>query len=266
MIEAEDRAPDRLGRRLILGVGAAAAVYVDIRFAMPRVAEVFAPDFEFEALREPAGFRRIDGGASTAEFDPFFELSGDATTRAESHVADVGTRVCDALFGDEATGGDLVPVASFSDYNCPFCRVLTVRLARIEAAAPRRIRMSWHELPLLGDASMTAARGALAAKRQGTYLAFHRRLMNSRFQTTPDYLATLAQDLGVDAERLANDMQSDAITKEIANSLALARIFGFIGTPALVVGRTVVQGEISEPRLERLIERERADGPLAACA
>jgi hypothetical protein len=46
----------------------------------------------------------------------------------------------------------------------------------------------------------------------------------------------------------------------------LAELFAFVGTPALVVGRTVVQGEINDARLERLIARERMDGPIEACA
>ncbi len=251
---------------MLLGVGALGVGYAGLRYGIPRLSEFFAADFEFVAMNEPAGFRRIDGGASTAGFDPFFGISGADAAQAEGVVSDVRTRLCSTLFGDPTPPGGLVPVASFSDYNCPFCRVLTERLAQMQSVPPRQIEVFWHELPLLGEGSMMAARGALAAKRQGAYVAFHRRLMQSRFQTTPAYLATLAEDLGVDEEQLVRDMQSEDVTTEIADSRALARIFGFIGTPAMLVGRTVVQGEISQIRLQRLIDRELADGPIGACA
>lgn len=113
---------------------------------------------------------------------------------------------------------------------------------------------------------MLAAQGALAAKRQDAYVDFHRRLMRAPFQTTPEYLEALSDAIGVDHAQLRADMTSEGVRREIAESSALAKTFRFIGTPALVVGRTVVQGEIDDATLERLIERERADGPIGACA
>jgi protein-disulfide isomerase len=52
-------------------------------------------------------------------------------------------------------------------------------------------------------------------------------------------------------------MNSRATAAAIARTTALAAALGFIGTPALVVGRTVVQGDITRRQLERLIEDER---------
>jgi len=111
-----------------------------------------------------------------------------------------------------------------------------------------------------------AAQAALAAKRQDAYVAFHKRLMRTPFGTTPEYLDVLAEDIGVDGARLRADMASEDVRRELRESSALADIFAFVGTPALVVGRTIVQGEIGDARLKRLIERERADGPIEACA
>ena len=125
--------------------------------------------------------------------------------------------------------------------------------------------VSWHELPLLGQSSRDAARGALAAKRQGAYAAFHLRLMRSRFATTPAYLRRLAIDLDIDAEKLIADMNDPSISEEIEMSAAVSRVFGFIGTPALVVRRTVVQGEISEHNLDRLLKIELQSGPPDTC-
>jgi protein-disulfide isomerase len=111
-----------------------------------------------------------------------------------------------------------------------------------------------------------AAKAALAAKRQGAYVAFHEALMRGAFVATPAFLADLAARLDIDPEQMRADMQSPETARAIAESRALARLFAFPGTPALIVGRTVVVGEIDDATLRALIDREREDGPIPACA
>ena len=252
-------------RNLVIGGLAIAGGYAALRFGPPAVAGLFAGDFDFEPIERPAGFRRIAGGDSSSGFNLFMGLDDAPDPAMAATVARIEGRICETLYGSETEPG-VVPMASFSDYNCPYCRALTIRLSKIEAASAGGVRIAWHELPLLGEASMVAARAALAAKRQGAYVAFHKRLMRTPFGATPEYLEVLAEDIGVDETRLLADMQGEDVQRELRESGALADIFAFIGTPALVVGRTVVQGEIGEARLGSLIERERADGPIEACA
>ncbi len=253
-------------RNLLVGGLVLAGGYGAVRFGLQSFTELFADELEFEPIADPAGFRRISGGPSSVGFDPFFGLDdGDGSGRAVA-VADVRRRLCAALFGTAQPDPDVVPVASFSDYYCPYCRVLTQKLASLEESADGAIRVEWHELPLLGEASLAAAKAALAAERQGAYVAFHRRLMRTPFRPTRGYISRLAADLGVDETQMIADMDGAEVLAEIGESGALARLFGFIGTPALVVGRTVVQGEVDDGTLRRLIERERADGPIPACA
>ncbi|WP_299821648.1 DsbA family protein [uncultured Jannaschia sp.] len=252
-------------RNLLIGGLAIAGGYAALRFGPPAVAGLFTGDFDFEPIERPAGFRRIAGGDSSSGFDLFMGLDDAPDPEMTATVERVERRICETLYGSETEPG-VVRVASFSDYNCPYCRALTIRLSKIEAASEGGVRIAWHELPLLGEASTMAAQAALAAKRQGAYVAFHKHLMRTPFGTTPEYLEVLAEDIGVDGARLLTDMASEDVRRELRESSALADIFAFVGTPALVVGRTVVQGEIGEARLRSLIERERADGPIEACA
>lgn len=252
-------------RNLLIGGLAIAGGYAALRFGPPAVADLFAGDFDFDPVDRPAGFRRIAGGDSSSGFDLFMGLDDGPDPEMTATVERVEGRICETLYGSEA-GPGVVRMASFSDYNCPYCRALTIRLSKIEEASDGSVRIAWHELPLLGEASTMAAQAALAAKRQGAYVAFHKRLMRTPFGTTPEYLDVLAEDIGVDGARLRADMASEDVRRELRESGALADIFAFVGTPALVVGRTVVQGQIDDARLKRLIERERADGPIGACA
>jgi protein-disulfide isomerase len=119
------------------------------------------------------------------------------------------------------------------------------------------VRIIYKEWPILGDSSVLAARAGLAADKQGKYLAFHTRLMNSRLIPTAAYIEGISVDLGMNQSQLRVDMDSQITTLAIQRTSALASTLSLIGTPALVVGRTIVQGEITRRQLDRLIENER---------
>jgi protein-disulfide isomerase len=256
--------PSRLRRNLIAGGVVAAAL--GAWHGAPHVLRLLPRSFDFEPMADPPGFRRLAGGASSGGFDPFAGLSaprpdGGAHIDPDALRADL----CRAVYGGPV-GAGVVPVASFSDYYCPYCRVLTRRLGAIESESGGAVRVAWHEWPLLGQTSEMAAKAALAAQRQGAYVGFHEALMRGGFVATRAFLVSLAERLGVDPARMLADMESAEIARAIAESRALARLFAFPGTPALIVGRTVVVGEIDDATLRALIARERADGVVPACA
>ena len=253
---------NRERRNTLLVVSGVAAAYAAFRIA-PGFGR---DDLVFEEIDDPAGFQRLTAGQSSSGFDPFvgLETQEDADNLAAAEIR-ARQNICAALYHDLPTTADEVPVASFSDYYCPYCRVQTKRLAALEAQTGSGIRVSWHELPLLGETSTLAAKAALAARNQGAYPAFHERLMRSPFQATPEYLQSLANDIGVDHARLVADMDSDQVLEDLEISAAIARIFAFIGTPAMVIGRTVIQGEVSERTVQAIVAREREDGWGSAC-
>lgn len=234
-------------------------------WAWPRIAQNFVGAFDFEPLSDPPGFRRIAAGETSSMPSPFFGLEAPDASEGPIPEAAVRADLCGALFGGPTPAG-VLPIASFSDYNCPLCRVLTERLSDLEYHSDGDVRMTWHEWPRLGQTSISAARAALAADMQGAYAAFHKRLMRGRFVATPEYLEILARDIGIDADQLLSDMESDAVSRRLRTTETVARIFGFIGTPALVVGRTVVVGTVSESVLAALVEQERRDGPPPVCS
>jgi predicted DsbA family dithiol-disulfide isomerase len=257
------RPPSRLRRNLIAG-GVVAGV-LGLWHGMPQLLRWLPREFDFEPVEGVEGFRRLSGGATSGGFDPFAGLSApEPQTGPRIDPAALRADLCGVLFEAPPAPG-VVPIASFSDYYCPFCRVLTQRLADIEAGSGGAVRIAWHEWPLLGATSEIAAKAALAAKRQGAYIGFQKALMRGAFVATPAFLTNLAERLDIDPDRMLADMERAETARAIAESRALARLFRFPGTPALVVGRTVVVGETNEATLRALIERERADGPIPAC-
>lgn len=250
-------------RQFIGGAVVLVGGYSALRYGVPAVTERLSGLPQATALDHPTGFRTLPLSQISQGLDPMIGL--EPALVSEIAPDQLTGRLCDALFGRAAIAPDVVPIASFSDYACPFCRVLTPRLQKLEAASNGRIVLKWHELPILGPASEQGARAALAAGQQGQYAAAHARLIRAAFQPTEAYLRAMSEDLGLDADVLLADMQSPTITNALTDSRALAQLFGMVGTPVMVVGRTLVQGEISATNLDRLIARERADGPVPGC-
>ncbi len=238
-------------RTMLAGAALLAVPLLAIRARAPRE-EAFA----FTEIQGAPGFRRLEAGeVSTPTRDPFIGLRAPgAPPPPEPLPPDA---LCAALFGSPPQGA--LPIAAFSDYYCPWCRDLTVRLA---ARADPGLHLVWHELPLLGDASEAAARAALAADLQGAYPAFQARLLRAAFQPTDAYLTEVGQGLGLDTGRLLADVRGPEVARRLSTSARAAATLGIGGTPALVVGRTLVSGAISDARLDALLARERADGPL----
>ncbi|NBD29653.1 MAG: thioredoxin domain-containing protein [Alphaproteobacteria bacterium] len=252
-------------RSTLAFLGVAAGVVVGFQ-TLPSLLDRFSGMPEFEPLARPEGFREISGGSSSSgAFDPFVGLEAKEDGPSAETIAEVEADLCKALYPDAGDDPSIVPVASFSDYYCPYCRVQMRRLADLAEERESGVTVSWHELPLLGDGSDRAAKAVLAAKRQGAYVAFQEALWTTPFQPTRDYLLRLSDKIGIDGNRLVKDMQSDEVVDELMISKALARTFGFIGTPAMVVGGTVIQGEITEGVLRRLVEIERDEGWHRIC-
>ncbi|MGZ5810859.1 MAG: DsbA family protein [Xanthobacteraceae bacterium] len=205
----------------------------------------------------PQGYRDLVLMTTVSQPDPIFGVP-DIAREGAIQAKPTGKDFCDALLHDPVApvAGDkngVVPLVTFFDYRCPYCKVL----AGILSSMPfDNVRVVYHEWAILGPQSVLAARAALAADRQGKYLALHDRLMRARLVVTPDYIDAIAAELGLDIAQLHRDMNAEAATHALQRSAALAKALGFLGTPALIVGRTIAQGEISRSQLELLIKDE----------
>jgi len=251
------------GRRKLLTFAALMLAPVAVFRGASWVLDQAAGDLGFIPVEDPPGFRRLSlVGSTSAAFDPFVGVAPPG--EVAEPVATIAERdFCVALFGRSDFRPEEVPVAFFSDYNCPNCELLVDDLTAIEAAGD--VHLKRHEWPILGEASETSARAAIAANRQGAYRTFARRLQRTSLVPTHEYLRELAHSAGIDADRLFADMASDSTTHELRTSAALVRRFAFPGTPALVVGRTIVVGTIRTATLEALIRTEQSAGPPPGC-
>lgn len=236
-------------RRALLILGCAAAAIIIGQRTLPSLKQRFV-DLRFEQLPRAPGFRRVvdvNGVTTSAAFDPLIGL----TPEPPPPDVDLPDDLSSLLFPNDTIG---VPIAVFTDYYCPNCRLLERRLD--EARENFQTTLYIHQLPLLGPSSYEAAKIALAARNQGNYRAAHSALIGSSEIITQSRISRLANELGLNEKQLLRDANSPEIEAQLRVTRAVAGRFGVIGTPGLVIGRSFVLGVVSKVTLQRLIALE----------
>ncbi len=150
-----------------------------------------------------------------------------------------------------------VTVVEFYDTRCPYCREIEPTLAQL-LAQDHAVRLVYKDLPVLGPASVLAAHALLAAQQQNGYDKLRAALMHAPPEYTKEQVLAIARKVGLDADRLARDMDDPAIATRLDANLALATALGIDGTPALVVGDVLVPGAIELSELEKDVATARA--------
>ena len=149
-----------------------------------------------------------------------------------------------------------VTIVEFFDYKCPYCKRVAGTLKEV-IEADGKIRLVMKEFPILGPQSIKAARAALASARQGKYEEFHWALMIQPGNMSDPHIRKIASSVGLDVERMQKDMESEEIDAMIRRNNQLARRLQITGTPALVIGDTLVPGAIDRKALENLVAQAR---------
>ena len=120
-----------------------------------------------------------------------------------------------------------------------------------------KLRIVYKEFPVLGSTSNFAAKAALAAHRQGKYVPFHKALMGGKETLTEDGALQIAAGLGLDLQRLKQDIDDPSIQAAIDRNLALGQALHITGTPAFAIGEQIVPGAVDVKTLQQLIREAR---------
>jgi protein-disulfide isomerase len=181
------------------------------------------------------------------------KMKGEASDKVSAQLAAHHREI----FDDPATpvGGNSdgdVSLVEFFDYRCPYCKQVEPALESLLRQDPR-LRMIYKEFPVLGPSSVTAAKAALAAQKQGKYAAFHRAMMALKGQIDDAAVFSVAQSVGLDIARLKRDMKAPAIERMLKVNFALADDLDIQGTPGFIIGDQIVPGAIGLDDLKQLI-------------
>lgn len=145
-----------------------------------------------------------------------------------------------------------VTIVEFFDVRCSYCKRLEAPMAELLKQDPN-IRLVYKDLPVLGPASVLGARALLAAQKQGRYEPMRNALMHTDIPITRDSLRAEAEQLKLDWPKMSQDMDAPDIDARIQKNMKLATALGIQGTPAMVIGNTLIPGAIDLQELKRVV-------------
>ena len=185
------------------------------------------------------------------------KMESDAREKAVKALTDHHAEI----FDDPATpvGGNPqgdVSLVEFFDYRCPYCKQVEPSLEKL-LAEDHGLRFVYKELPVLGPDSVTAARAALAAVKQGKYAAFHTAMMAAKGQINDTVIYGVADEAGLDVQRLKTDMAAPEVDKALKANLDLADLLDIRGTPGFVIGKEIIPGAVDIATLRQYIATAR---------
>lgn len=145
-------------------------------------------------------------------------------------------------------------LVSFTDYNCPYCKQFDPELEKIVQKFPD-VKLVVKLLPFRSESSANSARIALTAWRQQPqqYWDLHHRLMSKKGYHDDASIQAAQQKTGTAAIK-ADEKSGETLQM----NLILAQVLGVQGTPATLVGKTMVPGAIPYDDLEALVKEELA--------
>jgi protein-disulfide isomerase len=248
---------------------AALAVALSLLPALPAVAQDF--DFSDMSPAERAAF----GEAVRTYLMENPQVIMEAVAVLESREAEAQARAdaqlvrdnLDALVADGYSwvGGNPdgdVTVVEFVDYRCGFCRRAAPEVMEL-VESDGNIRLVMKEFPILGEASLTSSRFAVATlivAGDDAYKAVHDALIALEGEPSPPVLRRLAESLGIDADAVMAEMESDEVTRRLRETRALAQRLDINGTPTFVFGDQLVRGYAPLDAMRQIVDGLRSEG------
>lgn len=159
-----------------------------------------------------------------------------------------------------------VTIVEFFDYQCSHCMDMAPVMDAAIKSNPD-IKIIFKEFPIRGPVSEIAAKAALAANMQGKYFEFHKAVMATHRALTEEDLMNIAKSVGLNVNKLKEDMKSDAVSKQLKANYKLATSLQLMGTPALFIASSnvsnsspasaiiFVPGEVDSTRLNEIIKK-----------
>ena len=147
-----------------------------------------------------------------------------------------------------------ITVVEFFDYNCGYCKSMFDTVLN-SLQGNDELRVVLIEFPILGPNSVTASKAALASRQQDLYGPFHQAMIRHKGSLSESTIMTLARGVGINVDQLKEDMKDPEVDAIIERNRAMAQQLEISGTPAFVIGSTLVPGALPQEQFDSLIEQ-----------
>lgn len=218
-----------------------------------------------DAAPEDAGTR----ATSTSQDDPE-SGTGPETDASQDEVVTALQALARRDAGDPLALGDVdapVVMIAYSEFQCPFCGRFARETEPVlieDYVEDGRLRIEWRDFPYLGEESATAAFGARAASQQDAFWEFAQAMFGNQQppnsgRITAEFLADVAEGVGLDRERFLDDLESDEVAAAVARDFQEGQSIGVTGTPAFLINGRPVMGAQPTEVFVQVVEEALAD-------
>lgn len=127
-----------------------------------------------------------------------------------------------------------VSVVVFLDYACGHCRRMHSVIDK-ELASDKNIKVVIKELPVLGAGSLSAAKAAIAAPDNASFIKLHDKLLAMSPPYDEAKILQAANSANINTKRLKKAMNSSWVEDRLKANFKLANALKIEGTPAIVI-------------------------------
>jgi protein-disulfide isomerase len=146
-------------------------------------------------------------------------------------------------------------IYEFVDYNCGYCLKFHQQVLSV-LNEDQNTKLIIMQMPILGESSITFSKIAVAASFQNKFEEVHNYLYSSdRKSKMADILGDLFL-MNIDIAQLEEDMNSEEVSKVILSHEQFVNDFKFNGTPAIIIGETIIPGYIEKDKIIEILENE----------
>jgi protein-disulfide isomerase len=177
----------------------------------------------------------------------------------------------DLVDGQAAGAADApVTLTLFEDFQCPFCLAFNLEFEELllnDYLAAGDVRLEFVNFPILGEESVTAARGSFCAAEQDVFWEFHNRLFLEQAKAgqlrdeqlnvgrfSVENLRAWAVEAGADGDAFDACLADDASLRAVQEQYTAGRGLGITGTPGVVVNGTAVPIPRDQASLRKLLD------------
>jgi formate-nitrite transporter family protein len=152
--------------------------------------------------------------------------------------------------------GAELELVMFGDFQCPFCLGAQSVLRRVRSRLDGRFRFGFRHLPIpeKHPLALIAAEASEAAAAQGKFWEYHDALYAEQPKLSRETMLRVATEIGLDADRVAADLDAGIHLPRIERDLASAAASGATGTPTFFVNGARFSGAYDASSLVEALE------------
>lgn len=146
-------------------------------------------------------------------------------------------------------------IVEFLDYNCGYCKKIHPEL--MEVVKNEDVKLYFYQFPILSESSKLYSRTVLAVMVQDhdKGLKAHDLMMSHQGSLNAEKVQTILEDLNIDFDQFAKDMESVDLDEMLAISYYLAKSIQSRGTPAMVINDEIIFGYVPKSRIKGLLRK-----------